>query len=85
MHGGRRGAVEKAASRLRMSPLVLYIFVVALEATVGWFLMGKYLDQKLHWSFLTILVVVLVVAIGFECLYEFGMQGAQVGRRSGGQ
>lgn len=85
MAGGRRGAVTKIASRFHMEPWMLYILVVGLEAAVGWFVMGKVLDEKLQWSFVAILAVVLMVAIGFECLYEFWLAGDNVGRRSGGQ
>jgi hypothetical protein len=55
------------------------------EAAIGWFVMGRILDEKLKWSFVAILAVVLIVAIGFECLYEFVLAGDNVGRRSGGQ
>jgi hypothetical protein len=47
--------------------------------------MGQILSDKYRWSFLAILVVVLCVAAGFECLYEFVIAGDNIGRRSGGQ
>jgi MFS-type transporter involved in bile tolerance (Atg22 family) len=85
MESARRRLSERFSRRLGVNPVTFYVGVVALEALVGWFLMGKYLDAKLGWSFTQILIVVLVVAVAFECLYEFILAGDNVGRRSGGQ